>query len=176
MLRRFVRGTLSRLSRRHEDGELEPTLEGQLDSDTRKDRRPDFAAERIRQEIADSFDEELEMEIDESRFETLFADLGDHPDRKQLERPIYFRELFRLQHELVRLQDWVVHKGLKIVVIFEGRDSAGKGGAIKADHPAAQSPRLPGCRPAGAEQARAHAVVLSALCLAPAGSGRDRAV
>src|SRR6202008_3589137 len=41
------------------------------------------------------------------------------------------RELFRLQHELVRLQDWVVHKGLRVVVIFEGRDSAGKGGVIK---------------------------------------------
>ncbi|HEX2100123.1 MAG TPA: polyphosphate kinase 2 [Candidatus Synoicihabitans sp.] len=71
------------------------------------------------------------MEIDESRLETMFADVADHPNRKQLERRIYFRELFRLQHELVRLQDWVVHKGLKIVVIFEGRDSAGKGGAIK---------------------------------------------
>jgi polyphosphate kinase len=39
--------------------------------------------------------------------------------------------LFRLQHELVRLQDWIVHKQLKVVILFEGRDSAGKGGAIK---------------------------------------------
>jgi len=39
--------------------------------------------------------------------------------------------LFRLQHELVRLQDWVQHKGLRVVILFEGRDSAGKGGAIK---------------------------------------------
>ncbi|MGH6613273.1 polyphosphate kinase 2 [Sphingomonas sp.] len=87
--------------------------------------------DRIKQEIADSFDEELEMEIDESRLETLLADLSDHPDREQVERRVYFRELFRLQHELVRLQDWVQHKGLKVVIIFEGRDSAGKGGAIK---------------------------------------------
>ena len=86
---------------------------------------------RIKQEIADSFDEELEMEIDESRLEDMLADLSDHPGREQLERRTYFRELFRLQHELVRLQDWVQHKGLKVVVIFEGRDSAGKGGAIK---------------------------------------------
>ncbi|WP_157219731.1 polyphosphate kinase 2 [Flavisphingomonas formosensis] len=86
---------------------------------------------RIKEEIADSFDEELEMEIDESRLETMFADLAEHPDREQLDRRLYFRELFRLQHELVRLQDWVQHKGLKVVVIFEGRDSAGKGGAIK---------------------------------------------
>ena len=87
--------------------------------------------DRIKQEIADSFDEELELEIDESRLEQLLADLSDDPDRRQIERRIYFRELFRLQHELVRLQDWVQHKGLKVVVVFEGRDSAGKGGAIK---------------------------------------------
>jgi polyphosphate kinase 2 len=87
--------------------------------------------DRIKQEIADSFDEELEMEIDESRLETMLSELTDNPDREQVERRVYFRELFRLQHELVRLQDWVQHKGLKVVVIFEGRDSAGKGGAIK---------------------------------------------
>jgi polyphosphate kinase 2 len=87
--------------------------------------------ERIKREIADSFDEELEMEIDESRLENLLADALDHPEREQIERRTYFKELFRLQHELVRLQDWVQHKGLKVVVVFEGRDSAGKGGAIK---------------------------------------------
>ena len=43
-----------------------------------------------------------------------------------LDRRAYFSELFRLQHELVRLQDWIVYKKLKIVVIFEGSDSAGK--------------------------------------------------
>ncbi|MFM1927505.1 MAG: polyphosphate kinase 2 [Pseudomonadota bacterium] len=48
-----------------------------------------------------------------------------------IDRRTYFRELFRLQGELVKLQDWVIHKGLKLVVIFEGRDAAGKGGAIK---------------------------------------------
>jgi polyphosphate kinase 2 (PPK2 family) len=48
-----------------------------------------------------------------------------------LDRRFYFRELLRLQGELVRLQDWVVHKKLKIVVLFEGRDAAGKGGVIK---------------------------------------------
>lgn len=90
-----------------------------------------FEMDRIKDEIADSFDEELEMEIDESRLEALLGDMADHPDRAQIERRLYFRELFRLQHELVRLQEWVQHKGLKVVVLFEGRDSAGKGGAIK---------------------------------------------
>ena len=41
------------------------------------------------------------------------------------------REIERLQTELVRLQDWIVHAGLKVVVVFEGRDTAGKGGVIK---------------------------------------------
>ena len=44
---------------------------------------------------------------------------------------VYERELARLQLELVKLQMWIKHKGLKIVVIFEGRDAAGKGGTIK---------------------------------------------
>ena len=48
-----------------------------------------------------------------------------------MDRRIYFKELFRLQGELVKLQDWVQHQKLKVVVIFEGRDSAGKGGVIK---------------------------------------------
>nr|VFK25182.1 MAG: polyphosphate kinase 2, PA0141 family [Candidatus Kentron sp. MB]VFK29935.1 MAG: polyphosphate kinase 2, PA0141 family [Candidatus Kentron sp. MB]VFK75004.1 MAG: polyphosphate kinase 2, PA0141 family [Candidatus Kentron sp. MB] len=43
----------------------------------------------------------------------------------------YDRELFRLQVELVKLQEWIKYKGLKVVVIFEGRDAAGKGGVIK---------------------------------------------
>src|SRR4051812_3928106 len=50
---------------------------------------------------------------------------------EQLTRKQYEKELARLQVELVRLQDWVVHEGLKVVVVFEGRDTAGKGGTIK---------------------------------------------
>ena len=48
-----------------------------------------------------------------------------------MDRRVYFHELLRLQHELIRLQDWVQHHKLRVVVLFEGRDSAGKGGAIK---------------------------------------------
>lgn len=52
-------------------------------------------------------------------------------DSEKIARRIYFNELIRLQKELIKLQDWVVATGERIVVIFEGRDSAGKGGAIK---------------------------------------------
>jgi polyphosphate kinase 2 len=51
--------------------------------------------------------------------------------REKRDKKFYEEELERLQVELVRLQEWVRHKGLKIVVIFEGRDAAGKGGVIK---------------------------------------------
>lgn len=49
----------------------------------------------------------------------------------KLSKKVYEREMERLNVELVRLQEWVRHKGLKVVVLFEGRDAAGKGGAIK---------------------------------------------
>ena len=87
--------------------------------------------DRIRDELADSFDEELEMELDESRLDALADEHPDQSGRVNLDRRSYFRALFQLQHELVRLQDWVQQNGLKVVVLFEGRDSAGKGGAIK---------------------------------------------
>ena len=51
---------------------------------------------------------------------------------KPLKGKEYARELFKLHVELVKLQEWVKHKGLKICVVFEGRDGAGKGGTIKA--------------------------------------------
>ena len=50
---------------------------------------------------------------------------------RRLDKRGYEKELERLQVELVRLQEWIVHEGLKVVVIFEGRDTAGKGGTIK---------------------------------------------
>jgi polyphosphate kinase 2 len=55
---------------------------------------------------------------------------SDQPEK--LSHKFYESELNRLQIELVKLQEWVKHKGLKVVVIFEGRDAAGKGGTIKS--------------------------------------------
>jgi polyphosphate kinase 2 len=53
------------------------------------------------------------------------------PERLPLKNKAYLPELSRLQIELVKLQEWIRHEGLKVVVVFEGRDAAGKGGAIK---------------------------------------------
>ena len=58
---------------------------------------------------------------------------GDSAEaKKKLKRKAYDKELGRLHVELVRLQEWVKHKGLKVCIVFEGRDGAGKGGTIKA--------------------------------------------
>jgi polyphosphate kinase 2 len=90
------------------------------------------AFESVRAEIMDSLDEELEMEMDDARLERLMRCSSDDPlEHDRIDRLHYFKELFRLQSELVKLQDWVVKNKLKVVVLFEGRDSAGKGGAIK---------------------------------------------
>jgi polyphosphate kinase len=80
----------------------------------------------IRREILDSYDEEMELGFEDDRLDSLEGGSESGLDRRR-----YFRDLLHLQHELVRLQDWVQHKKLRVVVLFEGRDSAGKGGVIK---------------------------------------------
>lgn len=60
------------------------------------------------------------------------AEAGKPDATQKLGRKDYDKELARLHVELVKLQEWVVHKGLKVCVVFEGRDTAGKGGTIKA--------------------------------------------
>ena len=85
---------------------------------------------RIQNDMLDSYDEELEMELDDQHLERLAGGQAPDADARTARRQ-YFKELFRMQGELVKLQDWVVATGHKVVVIFEGRDAAGKGGAIK---------------------------------------------
>lgn len=91
----------------------------------------DGMAARIEAEIADSLDEELEMELDDDRLQKLIDGKEQSDSDSALDRKVYFQELFRLQRELIKLQDWVVTQKLKVVVLFEGRDAAGKGGVIK---------------------------------------------
>jgi polyphosphate kinase 2 len=83
---------------------------------------------RLSRDLIDGYDEELELEIEDR----------DTPkgtripsDDEKADRHRYFQELFRLQSELVKLQDWVVATRQKVVILFEGRDAAGKGGNIK---------------------------------------------
>ncbi|CAI0790210.1 polyphosphate kinase 2 [Serratia entomophila] len=89
--------------------------------------RDDTFNQRLLEEFYDSYDEELEMELDDLRFDEAEMD----SDQKKAWRKRYFRELLLLQGELVKLQDWVMRTGHRLVIIFEGRDAAGKGGVIK---------------------------------------------
>ncbi len=85
----------------------------------------DELVRRISRDLADSYDEELEMEIEDWHPLSEGApDTDDHPDREY--RRTYFQQLFRLQGELVKLQDWVSATRQKVVILFEGRDAAGK--------------------------------------------------
>lgn len=85
---------------------------------------------RLRSDLLDGYDEELEMELEERNLDAVAGVLTES-DQYQLARRQYFRELFRLQGELVKLQDWVATTKRKVVIVFEGRDAAGKGGVIK---------------------------------------------
>ena len=87
---------------------------------------------RVQRDLQDDRDEELELELFDELydFEGLrHGSLQTHEER--LARQRYFHTLFSLQAELVKLQNWVVKTGHKVVILFEGRDAAGKGGVIK---------------------------------------------
>ena len=86
---------------------------------------------RVEAEIQDNLDEDLELELEDDQLSNLVMETGRLPSPDTLSRRLFFKELLRLQRELIKLQDWVVAKKLKLVVIFEGRDAAGKGGVIK---------------------------------------------
>jgi polyphosphate kinase 2 len=85
----------------------------------------------LQRELADTLDEDFELDLEDAilseEIERIYR--REHPDT--IDRQVYFRELLRLQSELIRLQSWVQYHKEKVVVLFEGRDSAGKGGVIK---------------------------------------------
>jgi len=86
---------------------------------------------RIRRDMLDSWDEELEMDVEDYHPLPGLPDGGANVPAEREYRKNYFQQLFRLQSELVKLQDWVAATKQKVVILFEGRDAAGKGGAIK---------------------------------------------
>jgi polyphosphate kinase 2 len=98
-----------------------------------KSSNPSNFQKKALSDLIDSYDEELEMELDDDRLDELLLAVPAQGAENEhgMDRRLYFKELFRLQGELVKLQDWVINQKLKVVVLFEGRDAAGKGGAIK---------------------------------------------
>ncbi len=81
---------------------------------------------QLREDLLDSLDEEFELEMEDRLGED-----AERPAELVSSRIRYFRDLLRLQTELIKLQDWVVHSRHRMVILFEGRDAAGKGGVIK---------------------------------------------
>ncbi len=94
---------------------------------TQDDNAQDWLAE----ELAEALDEDFELELEDAALSREIAKIykDRHPDA--LDRKHYLTSLIHMQAELIKLQDWVQHTGEKVVVLFEGRDSAGKGGVIK---------------------------------------------
>ncbi|RYH08586.1 polyphosphate kinase 2 [Tropicimonas sp. IMCC6043] len=82
-------------------------------------------------ELEETLDETFELEFSEPMLSREIRKIyrNAHPDL--LDRRVYFRNLLRLQAELIKVQDWVEATGAKVCILFEGRDSAGKGGVIK---------------------------------------------
>jgi len=71
------------------------------------------------------------LKTDSSISDEAHAEAAHHADGK-MKQKVYEKELHKLQVELCRLQDWVKETGARIIILFEGRDAAGKGGTIKA--------------------------------------------
>ena len=85
----------------------------------------------LRAELEDALDEDFELEMSEPALSLELRKIYKDKHPETLDRKVYFTELLKLQSELIKLQSWVEATGEKIAIIFEGRDSAGKGGAIK---------------------------------------------
>ncbi|MBB3808695.1 polyphosphate kinase 2 [Pseudochelatococcus contaminans] len=88
-------------------------------------------ADWLKAELEDTLDEDFELEMSEPALSLELRQMFKQAHSDTIDRRVYFTELLRLQSELIKLQDWVAKTKQKIVVIFEGRDSAGKGGVIK---------------------------------------------
>lgn len=82
-------------------------------------------------ELQDTLDEMFENELSQPMLTSEMRELYKKHSQNPLDRNIYYRNLLRLQVELIKLQDWIEQTGAKVLIICEGRDSAGKGGVIK---------------------------------------------
>ena len=88
-------------------------------------------ADWLAAELEEGLDEDYELELGEAAVSEQVSEIYKRKHGATIDRREYFRHLLQLQRELIKLQAWVARTGAKVVVLFEGRDSAGKGGAIK---------------------------------------------
>ncbi len=104
---------------------------GQDMTDTTSDTLAAQARDWLQAELADSYDEGFELELEDAQLSREIAKIYKAKHPETIDRQAYFQNLIRLQSELIKLQEWVVYHRKKVVILFEGRDSAGKGGVIK---------------------------------------------
>ena len=93
--------------------------------------KTDSAKDWLIAELEDTLDEDYELELEDAVLSQEIKKIYQRAHGETIARRTYFEALLNLQAELIKLQDWVVHNRKKVVVLFEGRDSAGKGGVIK---------------------------------------------
>lgn len=91
----------------------------------------DHSKDWLEAELEAELDEDYELDLDDAVLSETVREIYDRAHPPSLPRRDYLHQLLSLQAELIKLQDWVIHHKKKVVVVFEGRDSAGKGGAIK---------------------------------------------
>lgn len=91
----------------------------------------DHSKDWLEAELEAELDEDYELDLDDAILSETVREIYDRAHPPSLKRRDYLHQLLSLQAELIKLQDWVVYHKKKVVVLFEGRDSAGKGGAIK---------------------------------------------
>ena len=82
-------------------------------------------------ELQDTLDDMFENELSQPMMSAKMRQLYKNHEQNPLDRRVYYKNLLRLQMELIKLQDWIEQTGAKVLIICEGRDSAGKGGVIK---------------------------------------------
>lgn len=95
------------------------------------DDRDNQPMDWLEAELQDTFDEDIEIEFAEPMLSLEIRKIYKDAHPEMLDRKVYFRNLLRLQAELIKMHDWVQESGAKVCILFEGRDSAGKGGVIK---------------------------------------------
>ncbi|MCI4661352.1 MAG: polyphosphate kinase 2 [Neomegalonema sp.] len=98
------------------------------------EREQNEARDWLEAELLDELDEDYELELEDAELSMKIREIYNARHRERVEtlpRREYFSELLKLQAELIKMSYWVEQTGAKVLVIFEGRDSAGKGGAIK---------------------------------------------
>ena len=89
------------------------------------------AGDWLEAELAETLDEDLELELPEPALSAELRKIYNRTRPPSLSRREYLHALLALQAELIKLHDWVSYHKEKLVIVFEGRDSAGKGGVIK---------------------------------------------